>query len=63
MNVSGDTVGYLSIKYSQLRKMHFRDITQAMEIHNGRMAGVLPRRLLLVKMQGFGKQVSSPKCY
>ena len=58
MNVSGDTIGCLSIKYSQLRKMHFRDITKAMEIHNVRIAGVLPRRLLPVKMR---KQVSSPK--
>jgi len=63
MNVSGDTTGYLSIKYSQLRKTNFRDITWAMEIYKGRMAGVLPRRLLSVKIQGFVKQVISPKWY
>ena len=38
MIVSGDTIGYSSTKYSQLRKMHFRDRTQAMDIQNGRMA-------------------------
>ena len=63
MNVSGDTIGYLSIIYSQLRKMHFRDRTQTMDIHNRRMEGVLLRRLLPVKIQGFDKQVSSPKWY
>ena len=60
MNVSGDTVGYLNNIYSQLRKTHFRDITQATEIYNERLAEVLLRRFLPAKMQAFGKQVSSP---
>ena len=60
MDVSGDTIGYFSVKYSQLRKMYFSDIVQAMEKHTGRIVGVLSRRLLPVKIQGFSKQVSSP---
>ena len=60
MDVNGDTIGYFSVKYSQLRIMYFRDIAQAMEIHSTRVGEVLSRRLLPVKIQGFGKQVSSP---
>ena len=60
MDVSGDTIGYLSVKNSQLRKMYFSDRVQAMEKHRGRIVGVLSRRPLPVKIQGFGKQVSSP---
>jgi hypothetical protein len=49
MNVSGDSIGCLRFEYSPTRKMDFGDTTLAMEIDNGRMAGVLPRRLLPVK--------------
>jgi len=59
MDVSGDTIGYLSVKYSQLRKMYFSDTVQAMERHRARIVGLLSRRLLPVKIKDFGKQVSS----